>query len=209
MPTESSPEPFADGGAEPGIPDEKILDDPVPGLVRAAAAGDARAWEQLVDRFAGLIWSICRMHRLNNDDAADVVQLTWLRLLENLDRIRDPRRLAGWLASTARRECLALLRRSRSSLTVDDERMDWLLGGGPPADELVLGAEQFAALWQAFQRLSQWCQRVLRALIVDAEGGPPSYRLVASQLQTPVGSLGPTRARCLGQLRKLLDNGGI
>jgi RNA polymerase sigma factor (sigma-70 family) len=209
MSTESSPEPFAADGAEPGIADEEFPDDPVPGLVRAAAAGDARAWEQLVDRFAGLVWSICRMHRLSDDDAADVVQLTWLHLLENLERIRDPRRLAGWLATTCRRECLALLRKSRTSVTIDEERMDWLLGGAAPADELVLATDQFAALWQAFQRLSQWCQRVLRALIVDAEGGPPSYRVVASRLQTPVGSLGPTRARCLGQLRKLLDNGGI
>jgi len=201
MATESRP--------EPGTADAEVVDDPVPGWVRAAAAGDARAWEQLVDRYAGLVWSICRAHRMSDEDAADVAQLTWLRLLENLDRIRDPRRLAGWLATTCRRECLASLRRSRSSVTVDNEHMDWLLGGVTAADQPVLAAEQYAALWQAFQRLSEWCQRVLRALVVDAEDGAPSYRLVASQLQTPVGSLGPTRARCLGQLRKLLDSGGI
>jgi hypothetical protein len=94
-------------------------------------------------------------------------------------------------------------------VVVEDERLDWLLGGVAPADQPVLTTDQYAVLWQAFHRLSEWCQRVLRALIVDAEDGPPSYRLVASQLQTPVGSLGPTRARCLGQLRKLLDRGGI
>jgi RNA polymerase sigma factor (sigma-70 family) len=198
-----------DSRPESGTADAEDLDDPVPGWVRAAAAGDARAWEQLVDRYAGLVWSICRAHRMSDEDAADVAQLTWLRLLENLDRIRDPRRLAGWVATTCRRECLASLRRSRSSVTVADEHMDWLLGGVTAADEPVLAAEQYAALWQAFQRLSEWCQRVLRALIVDAEDGAPSYRLVASQLRTPVGSLGPTRARCLGQLRKLLDSGGI
>jgi RNA polymerase sigma factor (sigma-70 family) len=201
MPAETSP--------EPGTADGKVLDDPVPALVRAAAAGDARAWEQLVDRFAGLVWSICRMHRLTDDEAADVAQLTWLRLLQNLERIRDPRRLAGWLATTCRRECRAQLRRSRSSVAVEAEQMDRLLGGGAPADEPVLTAVQYAALWQAFQRLSEWCQRVLRALIVDADDGPPSYRLVAAQLQTSAGSLGPTRARCLSQLRKLLDSGGI
>jgi RNA polymerase sigma factor (sigma-70 family) len=189
--------------------DEQVADDPVPGLVRAAAAGDANAWEQLVDRFSGLVWSICRMHRMSEEDAADAVQLTWLHLLENLDRIRDPQRLAGWLATTCRRECLALLRKSRASVTVSDERMDRMLGGEPPADQPLLAAEQFAELWQAFHRLSQWCQQVLRALILDPESGPPSYRVVASQLQTAVGSLGPTRARCLSQLRKLLDNGGI
>lgn len=199
----------AESSAEAGAGDEKVPDDLVPSLVRAAAAGDTRAWEQLVDRFAGLVWSICRTHRLTDDDAADVVQLTWLRLLENLDRIRDPQRLAGWLATTCRRECLALLRRSRSSVNLEEEHMDRLLGGGSPADEPLLAAEQYAALWQAFQQLSKWCQRVLGELVVDVDDGPPSYRLVAAKLQVPVGSLGPTRARCLGQLRKLLDGGGI
>ena len=195
-----------DSESETGTTD---LDDPVPGLVQAAAAGDAYAWEQLVDRFGGLVWSICRTYRLNDDDAADAAQLTWLRLLENLDRIRDPRRLAGWLATTCRRECQALLRRSRAAVSVEDERLDRLLGGGAPADEPTLTADEYAVLWQAFQRLSEWCQRVLRALVVEAEEGPPSYRLIAAQLHTSVGSLGPTRARCLGQLRKLLDIGGI
>jgi RNA polymerase sigma factor (sigma-70 family) len=198
-----------EGSPEPGIADREIMDDPVPGWVRAAAAGDGRAWEKIVDRHAGLVWSICRAHRMSDDDAADAVQLTWLRLLQNLERIRDPGRLAGWLATTCRRECLALLRQSRSSVTVEDQNMDRLLGGTPAADQPLLAAEQYAVLWQAFHRLSEWCQRVLRALIVDAEDGPPSYRLVASQLQTPVGSLGPTRARCLSQLRKLLDTDGI
>lgn len=198
-----------EGSPEPGIADTEIMDDPVPGWVRAAAAGDGRAWEKIVDRHAGLVWSICRAYRMSDDDAADAVQLTWLRLLQNLERIRDPGRLAGWLATTCRRECLALLRQSRSSVTVEDQNMDRLLGGTPAADQPLLAAEQYAVLWQAFHRLSEWCQRVLRALIVDAEDGPPSYRLVASQLQTPVGSLGPTRARCLSQLRKLLDIDGI
>ncbi|MBV9382755.1 MAG: sigma-70 family RNA polymerase sigma factor [Streptosporangiaceae bacterium] len=201
MPTEASP--------DPGTGEGRFSDDPVPGLVRAAAAGDAQAWEQLVDRYAGLVWSICRAHRMSDDDAADAAQLTWLRLLENLERVRDPRRLAGWLATTCRRECRALQRRSRSLLTVEEEHMDRLLGGGPPADEPVLTADQHAALWQAFQRLNEWCQKVLRALIVDAGDKSPSYQLVAAQLQTPVGSLGPTRARCLGQLRRLLASDGI
>jgi RNA polymerase sigma factor (sigma-70 family) len=197
-----------EGGPEPGMPDD-IPDDPVPGWVRAAAAGDARAWEQLVDRYHNLVWSICRGYRMSDEDTADATQLTWLRLLENLERIRDPGRLAGWLATTCRHECLALLRRSRSFITVEDEKLDWLLGAVGPVDQPVLTADDYTALWQAFQRLSAWCQRVLRALVVDAEDGRPSYRLVASQLQVPVGSLGPTRARCLAQLRKLLGSDGI
>jgi RNA polymerase sigma factor (sigma-70 family) len=196
-------------GPEPELADAELPDSPVPGWVRAAAAGDSHAWEQLIDRYQSLLWSICRSYRLNAEDSADVVQLTWLRLLDNLERIRDPRRLAGWLATTCRRECLAVRRRSQSSVPVEDERMDRLLGGNLPADEPVLTADQFATLWESFRRLSEWCQRVLRALVVDPEDGPPSYRLVAAELQVPVGSLGPTRARCLDQLRKLLDNDGI
>jgi RNA polymerase sigma factor (sigma-70 family) len=189
--------------------DDHPPDDLVPRLVRAAAAGDARAWGQLVDLFAGLLWSICRGFRLTDDDAGDVVQLTWLRLLEHLDTIRDPQRLAGWLATTCRRECLQLLRRSQGLVSVEQEQLDRMTEGGFPADEPLLMAEERAALWQAFQLLSAWCQRVLRELVVDADDGPPSYRLVAARLQTPVGGLGPTRARCLSQLRKLLDRGGI
>ena len=183
--------------------------DPVPGWVKAAAAGDQEAWDLLVDRFGGLVWAICREHRLSDSDAADTVQLTWLRLLENLDRIRDPQRLAGWLATTCRRECLAVLRKSKTTIPTADDLLDVVMGGSGAADQPVLATEQRAILWQAFARLSDWCQRVLRALILDAEDGPPSYRLVAAQLQTPVGGLGPTRARCLSQLRKLLDGSGI
>lgn len=196
-------------GSEPENEDTELPDNPVPRWVRAAAAGDTKAWEQLVDRYTSLLWSISRTYRLSVEDSADVVQLTWLRLLENLDRIRDPRRLAGWLATTCRRECLVVLERSRYLIAFETERMDRMLGGDPPADERVLTIEQYATLWEAFHLLSEWCQRVLRALVVDPEHGRPSYSLVASALQVPVGSLGPTRARCLSKLRKLLDKGGI
>jgi RNA polymerase sigma factor (sigma-70 family) len=199
----------AEGSSAEGGTADPDQDDPISALVAAAAGGEAAAWEQLVDRYAGLVWSICRTFHLSEEDAADAAQLTWLRLLENLERIRDPRRLAGWLATTCRRECLALLRRSRGSVAVEDEHMERLLGGDASADEPSLTADQYATLWAAFHRLSEPCQHVLRVLVVEAEDGPPSYRLIAEQLRTPVGSLGPTRARCLGQLRKLLDKGTI
>jgi RNA polymerase sigma factor (sigma-70 family) len=197
------------GETQAGVTGAGSADDPVPSWVGAAAAGDAAAWGRLVDRYAGLVWSVCRAHRLAAEDAADVAQLTWLRLLENLGRIREPQRLAGWLATTCRRECLAFLQRSRSATPVEGEHLDRLLGGGAAADLPVLAADQEATLWLAFHRLSEWCQRVLQALIIDADDGPPSYRGVAAELGVPVGSLGPTRARCLRQLRKLLDNSGI
>jgi len=198
-----------EGRPEREAGDTETMETPVSALLRSAADGDRLAWDRLVDRYADLVWSICRKLGMNSEDAADAVQLTWLALLENLDRIREPERLAGWLATTCRRQCLSIMRRSRPTVHVEDDLMERLLSHGSAADEAVLTAEQFALVWQAFRQLSELCQRVLRALVVEAEDGPPSYRVVAANLQMPVGSLGPTRARCLGQLRKLLDNSGI
>jgi len=198
-----------EGRPEREAGDTETMETPVSALLRSAADGDRQAWDRLVDRYADLVWSICRKLGMNSEDAADAVQLTWLALLENLDRIREPERLAGWLATTCRRQCLSIMRRSRPTVHVEDDLMERLLSHGSAADEAVLTAEQFALVWQAFRQLSELCQRVLRALVVEAEDGPPSYRVVAANLQMPVGSLGPTRARCLGQLRKLLDNSGI
>jgi RNA polymerase sigma factor (sigma-70 family) len=199
----------AEGGPDLDVGGRETMEHSVSRLLHAAAEGDSQAWEQLVDRYADLVWSVCRKLGLNTEDAADVVQLTWLALLENLDRIREPARLAGWLSTTCRRQALSLMRRSRPTVNVEDTHMERLLGGGAPADEPVLTAEQFAILWQTFQQLSDMCQRVLRALVVEAEDGPPSYHAVAAKLGMRVGSLGPTRARCLEQLRKLLDSSGI
>src|SRR5215467_2243715 len=85
--------------------------DPADSL-RAAAAGDQTAWEAIVDRFSGLVWATARAHRLSRDDASDVAQTTWLRLVEHLDRIREPDKLGAWLATTARHESLRLIRRA-------------------------------------------------------------------------------------------------
>jgi RNA polymerase sigma factor (sigma-70 family) len=177
-------------------------------LVLAAGAGDARAWDELVRRFTGLLWSICRDHRLEPADAADVVQLTWLRLLERLDSLNDPARVGGWLATTCRHECLAVIRKARRT-TPSSETVELRAEPDSPADADALRSDRDATLWEAFARLSDRCRTVLRALIADAEDGPPSYALVAQRLQMPVGSLGPTRARCLDRLRELLAGSGI
>jgi RNA polymerase sigma factor (sigma-70 family) len=185
-------------------------DDDLPALVRAAAAGDQAAWDRLVERFSGLLWSICRSYRLDTSDAADVFQLTWLRLLERLDTIQDPARLPGWLATTCRRECLSFLRRNGRAQPTDDDRVfDHRAGDAPGADRPILESDRNAGLWRAFAHLSGQCQRILRVLVVTAEDGPPSYEVAAAALGLPTGSLGPTRRRCLHQLRKLLDAEGI
>ncbi|HEU5110971.1 MAG TPA: sigma-70 family RNA polymerase sigma factor [Micromonosporaceae bacterium] len=197
--------------ARPGSPHRNAaVGDEVTPLLLAARDGDQSAWDELVRRFSGRLWAVCRSYGLGPSDAADVFQLTWLRLLEHMDSIRDPERLAGWLGTTCRNETLAQLRRRGRTLPFGDDRLlDNFAGELPAADLPTMITERDTALWRAFGRLSDRCQRVLRTLVLDPVDGPPSYELAAEALDMPVGSLGPTRGRCLAHLRKLLDVEGI
>lgn len=168
--------------------------------LRAAAGGDRRAWDGLVERYSGLVWAVARSHRLSHADAADVYQATWLRLVEHLDDIRDADRIGAWLATTARHEALALMRRTRRDMPVADfdaSVADITAG----VDERLLEAEEHKALWRAFGRLSGRCQQLLRVIFADP---PPSYAEMSAALDIPVGSIGPTRARCLANLQTAL-----
>jgi RNA polymerase sigma factor (sigma-70 family) len=177
------------------------MTDEAPGAwVRAAAAGDELAWGQLVTRFEGLVWSIVRSFRLGQADAADVVQTTWLRLIEHLDRVQQPDRVGAWLATTARHECLALLRRQGRPGLASDDVEDVVDPQPAPGDDL-LTRERDAALWAALERVSEPCRRLLRVLASDP---PPSYHEVSLALDMPIGSIGPRRARCLDNLRREL-----
>lgn len=170
-------------------------------LVAAAAAGDRAAWGAIVTEYAGLVWAVARNFRLSASDAADVCQVTWLRLVENLDRIRDPAALGSWLATTARREAITLLRQRREVPLAEPE---WAAAADehepPPWQPLLIG-ERDRELWHAFRRLSARCQEVLRLLVLEPAD---SYAAAAAALDMPVGSLGPTRARCLATLRGYL-----
>ena len=170
-------------------------------LVRAAAGGDQAAWDALVARFSGLVWSIARAHRINAADAADVSQTAWLRLVENLGRIRDPERVGAWLGTTARNECLRIIRRSGRQVPTDFEAGAELEADEttPAPDAGLLAGERDAGLWQAFATISERCQVLLRLLITDP---PPSYEEIGDILDMPLGSIGPTRARCLEHLRR-------
>jgi RNA polymerase sigma factor (sigma-70 family) len=175
-------------------------------LVGAAATGDRQAWDELVDRYSGLLWSIAMAYRLGRADAADVVQTVWLRLLENLDKLRDPDRVGAWLATTARRECQrTLVRTSRVLPTDDDWRLEPRDAAVPTPEVVALASERDRLLWTAFAQLSEQCQGLLRILMVAS----PSYEVVAAALGMPIGSIGPTRARCLGRLRRRLSASGI
>ena len=176
-------------------------------LVRGAADGDEVAWRGLVTRFSGLVWAVARAHRLTHADAADVYQTTWLRLAEHIGRIEHPDRVGAWLATAARRECLQSLRSAAKTAPTDDmDRLDITPAAGNPTEEAVLAAEteredaaRAAAMWRAFGRLPGRCRELLRILMATP---PPSYAEVAAALELPLGSIGPTRARCLQRLRE-------
>lgn len=173
--------------------------------VRRAAAGDKAAWDELVASFGRLVWSIATAHRLSPADAAEVSQTTWLRLVENLDRIKQPERLGGWLATTARHESLRQLRlRGREYPTDDESRLEPDLDASTPESH-TLDADRDRRLWRAFAALPENCRVLLHVVVVV---GPP-YAEVADALDMPIGSIGPTRARCLERLRRLLAADGM
>jgi RNA polymerase sigma factor (sigma-70 family) len=175
------------------------VDMDVAALLSLAANGDQAAWNLLVERYTNLLWSIARAYRLTPADASDVVQTTWLKLVENLGRITDPDRLPAWLATTARRECLQLLRRTgRERRLSEGDSVSDLSDPGPAVDDALLRLERNSALWRALGALSERCQRLLRVLMASP---PPAYADVAVALDMPIGSVGPTRGRCLDQLR--------
>jgi RNA polymerase sigma factor (sigma-70 family) len=176
-------------------------DSPTADLVTRARKGDSGAWDALVERFAPLIWSICCRYRLEPADASDVGQYVWLQLVDQLEAVHDPGALAGWLATTTRRECFRVLRAAGRQTAlghvpdvedIPDEQT------GMAEDELLL-AERHEAVRDALGRLPRPCRRLVAMLIEDP---PRSYAEISSELGIPVGSIGPNRRRCLDKLRR-------
>ena len=172
----------------------------VTGLVARARNGDKRAWDDLVQRYAPLVWSICRRHQLSDADAGDVQQSVWLQLVDQLDKVRDPAALPGWLVTTTRRECLRVLPAARgpaAGYVLDAELLPDEQAG--TAEQEVLVAERHAALREALGHLPPDCQQLIAMLIEDP---PVPYTEISARLGIPVGSIGPSRGRCLDRLRR-------
>ena len=174
--------------------DPRIID-----LVTRARNGDRSAWDALVERYSPLTWSICRRWQLNRADAEDVGQAVWVHLVEQLDNLREPAALPGWLATTTQRECYRV-QQARCRLAdeqvpdaenLPDER-------AATAEQELLAAERHAALREAFAALPPSGQRLIALLLEDP---PVSYAEISARLAIPVGSIGPTRRRCLDKLR--------
>lgn len=177
--------------------DDSVLTD----LVARARRGDMQAWNALVKRYAPLISSVCRKHRLGPADAEDVSQSVWLLLVAHLDKIREPAALPGWLAITTRRECGRVVRATRGPRAViyaldvadmPDEQAE-------VAEQALLAAERHAALREAFAHLPPAYQQLVTVLTADP---PAPYAEVSARLGIPVGSIGPTRSRCLDKMRR-------
>jgi RNA polymerase sigma factor (sigma-70 family) len=172
-------------------------------LVKHAIAGDTWAWERLIDKYGRLIWSITREFKLAESDAADVFQITWMRLIEHIDRLDRPDRVGSWLAATARNECLrCLASHKRLVLAPDDIVFDGPAAHEPEVDEALLADERAQIVREAMAHLPRRWQRLLELLMADP---PASYAEISDELGLPVGSIGPTRGRCLARLRVLLD----
>jgi RNA polymerase sigma factor (sigma-70 family) len=172
-------------------------------LIRACRAGDARAWERLLDKYERLVFSVSLNYGLTTDDAADVTQITFTILLQNLNTLPDEIRLSAWLATVARRHTWRLLARNRREAVNPDED----LAGNEALGGTVDNRERWElAEWlnHGLSLLDERCRRLLLALYFDAE--QPSYAHIADLLKMPVGSIGPTRARCLEQMKRNLDS---
>jgi RNA polymerase sigma factor (sigma-70 family) len=182
-----------------------MRDDPVVvALVHGARDGERLAWNELVERYAPLVWSICRRHGLSAADADDVGQNVWLRLFEHLPALRVPAALPGWLAVTTQRECVRMLRvrqqRDRAEAAAQREMVDAVAGS--PVEEWLLVDERNRALYEALTQLPTACQKLLALLVQEPR---PSYQEISARLDMKIGSLGPRRARCLDKLRQCLE----
>jgi len=170
-------------------------------LMSAARAGDEEALGRIVTELSPLLWQVARAAGLPASDAEDVLQTVWLRLVSHLGGIRDTSALIAWLVITTRREAWHVRAAGRRQLPADQDWFSARPDQAPGADDQVIVADQQRALWSAVAQLSPRCQELLRIVAFVPR---PDYLAVAAELGMPVGSVGPTRGRCLAKLRALL-----
>jgi RNA polymerase sigma factor (sigma-70 family) len=169
-------------------------------LLALAASGDQAAWSELVERFGQMVWSVARSFRLDEASAKDVSQTVWLRLVENIDRIDDPERLPGWLATTCRREALRV-QGLRNRVVPTEFEYD-IPAEQPSLESMLIEDEEAREVVMAFEALSDDCQQLLRLLATDP---PLSYEEISEIIDRPIGSLGPTRSRCIERLKAAIS----
>ena len=174
------------------------------GLIEACRRGETGAWEALLEKYERLVFSIPLNYDLSRDDAADVAQITFTILIQSLDSLDDDSRLGAWLSTVARRHTWRLLQRNRRESTGkhgDLKESATLVGEG--GTETLERWEMIEWLDHGLNLLDERCRQLLLALYFDPEG--PSYAEVAGRFGMPLGSVGPTRARCLQRLKRVLE----
>jgi RNA polymerase sigma factor (sigma-70 family) len=187
------------------VPSEEPDDD----LVVRASGGEEEAWSALVGRFSGLVWSVIRGYRMSAADAADASQTTWLRLAEHLHKGGEPERIGAWLATTAGRECLRIIRQNQRALETGSDALLAEIADADPAaapETQILAQEENSELWEAFSELPPSAQQLLRLLFADPA---PSYEEISAATGLPIGSIGPIRGRYLAHLRKHFETGQL
>jgi len=179
-----------------------IWDDSAAAFVRWLS-GVPGAMDELVHTMTPVLWQVVRAYGLAQDQAQDVVQTTWLALVQRSGSIADPHAVAAWLLTTARREAWRVSKRSSVSIAVSDEVLEAVTDDEASAEEVAIARDRENTLWECVRRQSERCQRLLRIVAFEQR---PDYAKIARDLGMPVGSIGPTRGRCLSKLREALES---
>ncbi len=164
--------------------------------------GDSRTMDDLVRLMTPVLWHVVRAYGLERTLAEDVIQTTWLQLVRGHRSISEPRAVAAWLTTTARREAWRTAKAHNRVDPAESDALDALLPTQPSAEDRAATGDENRRLWAAVARLAERCQRLLRVIAFEDR---PDYARLAAELAMPVGSIGPTRQRCLAKLRELLD----
>ncbi|MGH3801458.1 MAG: RNA polymerase sigma factor [Pseudonocardiaceae bacterium] len=171
-------------------------------LLQGIGDGDPAAWDEIIRRYGKFVSATVRRFRLQEADALDAMQMTWLRLAENADRVQLPERLSGWLATTARRECLQILRQAKHAPYLTDMAPETVSDPSAGPEKRAIDANITRTLRKLLNELSPRRRTVIRMLFTD---NPCSYHELSRITGIPLGGIGPTRARALQQLRNKLD----
>lgn len=163
--------------------------------------GDRAAIDDLVREMTPVLWHVVRAYRLDEDVCEDVIQFTWLTLVRKADSVDNPRAVASWLIITARRQAWRVASRNRREDATDDDVLAPALPTSRPAETEAIEADDNHRLWSAVAKLNERCQRLLRVIAFDDK---PDYKHISDDLGMPVGSIGPTRRRCLEKLKSVI-----
>jgi RNA polymerase sigma factor (sigma-70 family) len=199
-----APQGDADAGGESAAP-EQSRSQRAAGAFARWRAGDDRAMDDLVREMTPVLWHVARAYGVDSALAQDIVQTTWMTLLRRHESIADPHAVSAWLATCTRREAWRVRKLERRAEPTEHDDLEPRLPVGDSAEQLAARGDGVRRLWAAVRELDERCQRLLRVIAFDER---PDYARIARDMAMPVGSIGPTRGRCLGKLRTLLERGG-